>query len=177
MSSANNLIAAVFDDPDSARVLIERLIEEDFPMDQISLLHRAGGEGDDFLGIAYTDERERIKVWGKYGALWGAVGGLLAGATGLLLIPGVGALLVVGPLLDIIAGATIGTGVMAGAAVVTRLTIALRRVGMPEDKLEALHQAIMDGKTVLILHCGADDPVMWQQRIKWYGAELVQVLS
>ena len=146
-------------------------------MDQISLLHRAGGEGDDFLGIAYTDERERIKVGGKYGALWGAVGGLLAGATGLLLIPGVGALLVVGPLLDIIAGATIGTGVMAGAAVVTRLTIALRRVGMPEDKLEALHQAIMDGKTVLILHCGADDPVMWQQRIKWYGAELVQVLS
>jgi hypothetical protein len=177
MSSANNLIAAVFDDPDSARVLVERLIEEDFPMDQISLLHRAGGEGDDFLGIAYTDERERIKVWGKYGALWGAVGGLLAGATGLLLIPGVGALLVVGPLLDIIAGATIGTGVMAGAAVVTRLTIALRRVGMPEDKLEALHQAIMDGKTVLILHCGADDPVMWQQRIKWYGAELVEVLS
>jgi hypothetical protein len=145
MSSANNLIAAVFDDPDSARVLVERLIEEDFPMDQISLLHRAGG--------------------------------LLAGATGLLLIPGVGALLVVGPLLDIIAGATIGTGVMAGAAVVTRLTIALRRVGMPEDKLEALHQAIMDGKTVLILHCGADDPVMWQQRIKWYGAELVEVLS
>ena len=139
MSSANNLIAAVFDDPDSARVLVERLIEEDFPMDQISLLHRAGGEGDDFLGIAYTDERERIKVWGKYGALWGAVGGLLAGATGLLLIPGVGALLVVGPLLDIIAGATIGTGVMAGAAVVTRLTIALRRMGMPEDKLEALH--------------------------------------
>ena len=177
MSSANNLIAAVFDDPDSARVLVERLIVEDFPMDQISLLHRAGGEGDDFLGIAYTDERERIKVWGKYGALWGAVGGLLAGATGLLLIPGVGALLVVGPLLDIIAGATIGTGVMAGAVVVTRLTIALRRVGMPEDKLEALHQAIMDGKTVLILHCGADDPVMWQQRIKWYGAELVQVLS
>lgn len=177
MSSANNLIAAVFDDPDSARGLVERLIEEDFPMDQISLLHRAGGEGDDFLGIAYTDERERIKVWGKYGALWGAVGGLLAGATGLLLVPGVGPLLVVGPLLDIIAGATIGTGVMAGAAVVTRLTIALRRMGMPEDKLELLHQAIMDGKTVLILHCGMDDPVMWQQRIKWYGAELVEVLS
>ncbi len=177
MAAVNNLIAAVFDDPDSAKVLVERLIEEDFPMDQISLLHRAGGEGDDFLGIAYNDERERIKVWGKYGALWGAVGGLLVGASGLLLIPGVGPLLVAGPLLDIIAGATIGTGVMAGAAVVTRLTIALRRMGMPEDKLELLHQAIMDGKTVLILHCGADDPVMWQQRIKWHGAESVEVLS
>ena len=176
MTAVNNLIAAVFDDPDSARALVERLIEEDFPMDQISILHRAGGEGDDFLGIAYNDERERIKVWGKYGALWGAVGGLLVGASGLLLIPGVGPLLVAGPLLDMIAGATIGTGVMAGAAVVTRLTIALRRMGMPEDKLELLHQAIMDGKTVLILHCGADDPVMWQQRIKWHGAESVEVL-
>ncbi len=177
MAAVNNLIAAVFDDPDSAKVLVERLIEEDFPMDQISLLHRAGGEGDDFLGIAYNDERERIKVWGKYGALWGAVGGLLVGASGLLLIPGVGPLLVAGPLLDIIAGATIGTGVMAGAAVVTRLTIALRRMGMPEDKLELLHKAILDGKTVLILHCGGDDPVMWQQRIKWHGAESVEVLS
>jgi hypothetical protein len=177
MTAVNNLIAAVFDDPDSARALVERLIEEDFPMDQISILHRAGGEGDDFLGIAYNDERERIKVWGKYGALWGAVGGLLVGATGLLLIPGVGPLLVAGPLLDMIAGATIGTGVMAGAAVVTRLTIALRRMGMPEDKLDLLHQAIMDGKTVLFLHCGADDPVMWQQRIKWHGAESVEVLS
>jgi hypothetical protein len=177
MSSANNLIAAIFDDPDRAQVLVERLIEEDFPMDQVSLLHHAGGEGDDFLGIAYTDEGERIKVWGKHGALWGAVGGLLAGATGLLVIPGVGPLLVAGPLVDIIAGATVGTGVMASAAVVTRLTIALRRMGIPEEKLELLHQAIMDGKTVLILHCGAEDPVVLQQRIKWYGAELVEVLS
>ena len=64
MSSANSLIAAVFDNPGRAQVLVERLIEEDFPMDQISLLHHAGGEGDDFLGIAYTDEWERIKWYG-----------------------------------------------------------------------------------------------------------------
>lgn len=176
MSSANNLIAAVFDDPGRVQVLVERLIEQDFPMDQISLLHHAGGEGDDFLGISYANERERVKVWGEYGALWGGIGGLLAGATGLLVIPGVGLLLVAGPLVDIIAGAAVGTGVMAGAAVVTRLTIALRRMGIPEEKLELLHKAIMDGKTVLILHCGADDPMVWQQRIKWHGAESVEVL-
>ena len=60
------------------------------------------------------------------------------------------------------------------AAVVTRLTIAMRRMGVPREKLELLHQVIMDGKTVLILHCGAEDPVVLQQLIKWYGAESVQ---
>ena len=45
------LIAALFDSPESATRVVEQLIEHDFPMDQVSLLHRAGGHGDDFLGI------------------------------------------------------------------------------------------------------------------------------
>jgi hypothetical protein len=172
----SKLVAAVFDDPQHAQSVVEQLIDRDFPMDQVSLLHRAGGHGDDFLGLAYDNEGERIKVWGQQGAFWGALGGLLAGVSGLLLVPGVGALLVAGPMLDMLAGAVTGAGLMLGAAAVTRVTIALRRAGIPEDKLEELHQAIMDGKTLLILHCGDDDPEQWRRKLRWEGADPVLTL-
>lgn len=80
-------VGAVFDNPDQAHALVEEVIKHNFPMDQISILHRAGGQGDDFLGLAYINEKERFKVWGEEGALWGSLGGLLAGSAGLFLGP------------------------------------------------------------------------------------------
>ncbi len=171
-----HFVAGVFDNEGRAFTVVEDMIEHDFPMDQVSVLHRAGGQGDDVLGIAYADEKERFKVWGTQGALWGALGGLLAGTAGLVLLPGVGPLLIAGPIVDAIAGAIAGAGLMSGGAAVTHVTIALRRMGIPEEHLEVLHDAIMDGKTVLILDSGNDDPVKWQQRLKWQGAEPVLVM-
>jgi len=170
---SNRLVAAVFGDARHAQEVVEQLIAQDFPMDQVSLLHRAGGHGDDFLGLAYDSEGERIRVWGQQGAFWGALGGLIAGVSGLLLVPGVGPLLVAGPIIDMLAGAATGAGLMAGAATLTRVSIALHRMGIPESKLEELHQAIMDGKTLLILHCGDDDPQTWHRKLRWEGADPV----
>lgn len=169
----NHFVGAVFDKPADARTVVEEMINNNFPMDQISILHMAGGHGDDFLGITYTNENERFKVWGEQGAMWGALGGLLAGAAGLLLLPGVGPVLIAGPLIDAIAGAAVGAGVMTAGASVTHLTIAFRRLGIPEDKLEILHQAVMDGKTLVLIHSGGGDPEYWRQRLAWKGANSV----
>ncbi len=174
---SEKLIAAVFDDNDAATRVVEELVEHDFPMDKLSVLHRAGGNGDDFLGVAYRDEKERLKVWGEQGAFWGALGGLLAGASGLLLVPGIGPLLVAGPLIDALVGAVTGAGLMAGAAAVTHLTTALRRVGIPEERLEELHRYVMDGKTLLLLHLGDEDPQAWIQKLRWKGADPVLALN
>jgi hypothetical protein len=173
-----NFIAAVFDNDDRAHAFVEDMIKHDFPMDQVSVLHKAGsrGHGDDIFGIAYTNEKERFKVWGAEGALWGSIGGLLAGAAGMFVVPGIGPLLIAGPLLDALIGAAVGAGLMTTGAAVTHLTIALRRIGIPEDKLETLHQAVMEGKTVVLMHCGDDDPSFWQQRLAWTGAEPVFIL-
>ena len=170
------LIAAVFDRPEQAHPLVEQLIENDFPMDRISILHRAGGEGDDFLGIAYSDDRERIRVWSEQGALWGSLAGLVAGVSGMFFIPGVGMLLLAGPVINAITGAAVGAGLMAGSAIATRLGIALHRLGIPEERLDRLHQAIMDGKTVLLIHVENLDPKALQQRLLWQGAEDVLTL-
>ncbi len=171
------ILAAVFDDPRRAQEVAGQLIEKDFPMDQISILRRAGGQGDDFLGISYENERERLKFWGEQGALWGGLAGLLAGAMGLFLVPGIGPLLVLGPFVDIIAGAVAGSGMATGAALVTRLTNALRRMGIPEEDLAYLHQAIMDGKTLLLLQYGKRDAIDWRHAVGWGGAESVRVFQ
>ncbi len=171
-----HFVAGVFGNEDRALTIVEDMIEHDFPMDQVSVLHRAGGQGDDVLGIAYSDEKERFKVWGTQGALWGALGGLLAGTSALLLLPGVGPLLLAGPIIDAIAGAIAGAGLMTGGAAITHLTIGLRRMGIPEEHIETLHRAIMDGKTVVILNSGSDDPEVWRQRLKWQGADPVLVM-
>ena len=169
----NNLVGAVFAKPDDAFAIVEDMIKHDFPMDQVSILHKAGGQCDDFLGFTYTNEKERFKVWGTQGALWGSLGGLLAGAAGLFLLPGIGPVLIAGPLIDAILGAAVGAGLMTTGALATHLTIALRRAGIPEGKLEILHQAVMDGKTVVLFHCGSGDPQAWTQRLAWRGADPV----
>ncbi len=167
-------IVAVFDDTHSAHEIAGQLVEHDFPMEQISVLHRPSGETDDFLGVSYGNERERTKIWAENGALWGALVGLVVGASGILFIPGVGPLLVLGPIIDTIAGATIGSGIMAEAANMTRISAALHRLGIPEEEAKQLHQEILDGKTVLILHCSQSDPKDWQHIINWDGAKSVQ---
>ena len=93
-----------------------------------------------------------------------------------MVVPGIGALLVAGPIVNALTGAAIGAGVMAGSALATRLGIALQRLGIPEETLDHLHQAIMDGKTLLLIHCGNDDPEALKQRLAWQGADPVFII-
>ena len=171
-----HFVGAVFDNPDDTKVLVEQMIKRDFPIDQVSILHKACGLGDDILGIAYTNEKKRFKVWGAQGTLWSSLGGLYIGTAGLFLLPSIGPVLLAGPVIDTIVDAAVGAERMTTGAESTHLTIALRRIGIPEDKLELLHQAVIDGKTVLLMHCGNDDPEAWHQRMVWKGAAPVFTL-
>ncbi|WJW76342.1 hypothetical protein QVG61_04405 [Thiohalobacter sp. IOR34] len=155
------LAVAVYDDQARARQVVEALIEADFPMDRISLLGRAGGSGDDMLGVSFSQGTERIKAWGKQGALWGALWGALAGAAGLFVLPGLGPVLAAGPVVEAIGGAISGAalagGAMAGAAVLSELASALHRLGIPEQHLQALHDAVRDGHYLVILQCNPEE--------------------
>ncbi len=170
------LIAAIFDNAEKAYPAVEQLIENDFPMDRISVLHRAGGSGDDFLGIAYGDEKERVRAWSEQGALWGSLAGVLASISGLLFVPGIGVLLAAGPVINALTGAAVGAGLGAGSAAATRLANALHRLGVPEAQLDRLHQAIMDGKTVVLVHTD-DQHIALDKRLRWQGAEDVLTLA
>ncbi len=174
------LACGIFDDETSATRVVEKLIEDDFPMDRLSLLHRSGGSGDDMLGLAYSDTEERIKVWGEHGAAWGALWGLLAGATGLFVLPGIGPLLAAGPVVEAlggaIAGAALAGGAMAGAAALTQLAGALHRMGVPDADIEVIHDAIQQGRYAVILHCVPEQVEQCAMRLGWAGADPVIVM-
>lgn len=175
------LAVGVFMDREAATRAVEQLIDDDFPMDRISVLGRAGGHGDDVLGLGYTDAGERVKAWGRQGAFWGALWGLLAGATGLFLLPGLGPLVAAGPVVEALGGAIAGAALagagMAGAAVVTELATALHRVGIPDEQIAELEQAIRDGHIVVILHCAPAAAEGCAGRLGWAGARDVRLLS
>jgi len=164
-------VIGIFADEGKATRFIEQLVDEDFPMDQLSLLHRGGGLGDSPLGIVYTGAKERIKVWGEQGILWGALGGLLVGLSGLFLVPEVGAVLAAGPVVEALVGAIVGGTTMAGAAALTSMAAALRRIGIPEDKLTLLQHAIQAGHYVVLLHVGAARASKLAERLSLAGAK------
>lgn len=169
------LIVGIYDNENKATQATEKLIEEDFPADRISLLHKAAGTGDDMLGLTYSSIGDRVKVWGEQGAFWGALWGLLAGAAGLFVIPGIGTLLAAGPIVEAlggaIAGATVTGGAMAGAAVLTELASALHSIGIPQEELEQIHNAIEQGHFVVILHCDPNEVNQCTTHLRWAKAD------
>lgn len=168
--NGERLIVALFAQEQAAQKAIERLNQADFPMDMISVLGHGQSSGDDLLGLYYPGVGERMRGWGRAGAFWGGLWGLLTGAAGMFLVPGVGPLLAAGPVVGALAAAAAGAGltggVMAGAAAVTQLAVALHRSGVPEERLEDLQQALVEGNYLVLLRAGGENverwlPVLW----------------
>jgi hypothetical protein len=163
--SEERLLVALFAREKDAETALRRLTEADFPMDMISLLGHGQSSGDDLLGLYYPSAGERMRGWGRAGAIWGGLWGLLSGAAGMFLVPGVGPVLAAGPIVEALVGGLAGAGltggVMAGAAAVTQVSVALHRSGVPEDRLESMHQALLAGDCLLMLRSAAAEADRW----------------
>lgn len=155
MTSQHAFLVALFARHEQAEDAVRRLADRDVPLDQISLLARSDGSGDDVIGIVHPDVGERMQIWGKQGALWGGLLGVLAGAAGLVFLPEIGPVLVLGPLAQMIGGGLVSAGLVgAGSAVAAGLSqigVLLHQHGIPARELERLHQAIEQGDTVVLI--------------------------
>ena len=172
------VILALFRDEARAERAVRELMERNFPMDMISLLGKAHSGGDDPLGLYYVNTEERVKGWGKMGAFWGGLWGLLAGAAGMFFIPGLGPILAAGPIVEALAGALAGAGLgggaMAGAAAASQLTVAMHRSGVPEEQLDALHDAIEQGHYLVMLRLDAQEVDKWRVLLGHAGADSLE---
>jgi flagellar biosynthesis/type III secretory pathway ATPase len=63
---------------------------------------------------------------------------------------------------------------MAGAAALTHLASVMHRMGIPQDQLDHLHQAIVDGHYVLLLRESADQVQPWLDVLRQSEAAEVQ---
>ena len=67
--------------------------------------------------VGYYNTGDRMKYWGKTGAFWGGLWGMLFGSA-FFFIPGIGPLLAAGPLVGWIVGALEGAAVVGGLSAV-----------------------------------------------------------
>ncbi len=171
------IILGFFTNEQDAEHALNALIEQDFPLDRISILGKAGGSGDDPLGVYYPTVGERMKGWGRMGALWGGLFGLLGGAAGMFVLPGLGTMVAVGPIAEALvgaaAGAGIGGGVLAGGAALSELTQAIHRMGIPQDRLEELQRHLEQGRYLLLLIVDRGETDDWLASLKEAGADPV----
>lgn len=158
----NRVLVAIYPNEEKADAVVKSLIDKGFQMDLISVLGKMHAIGDDTLGIYKLNAGERMKAWGKQGAFWGSLWGVLAGAAGLFIVPGIGSVAAAGFIVEAIVGAAAGAGTMAGAAALSQLAVAFHRSGIPEQKIRDLHEAVNEGKYVLMLRGAESELEQWR---------------
>ncbi len=142
----NAAVIAVFATHDQAETAIRELQKSGFNMQKLSIVGKDYHTEEDVVG--YYNTGERMKSWGKMGAFWGGLWGLLFGSA-LFFIPGVGPMLIAGPLVAWIVGALEGAVVVGG---LSALGAALFSIGIPKDSIVKYETQIKAGKFVVIAH-------------------------
>jgi uncharacterized membrane protein len=150
--SITNSVVAIYDTHEQAEHAIKELQEAGVDMKSLSIAGKDTHTDEHVVG--YYNTGDRMKLWGKVGAFWGGFWGLLFGS-GLFLIPGLGPILVAGPLVAwIIAG-------LEGAVVVgsvSALGAGLVSIGIPKDSVLKYEVALKTDKYLLVVH-GTEDAV------------------
>ena len=110
--------------------------------------------------VGFYNAGDRMKYWGTHGAFWGGLWGLLFGSA-MFSIPGIGPLLVAGPLVAWIVAALEGALIVGGVSVVGA---GLASIGIPHDSIVQYEMALADGNYLLVVH-GTPDEVAQAEQI------------
>src|SRR5271163_2532510 len=110
MMSNTNSVVAIYGSHDQAEDAIRELQRNGFNMKNLSIVGKDFHTDENVVG--YYTNGDRMLYWGKLGAFWGGFWGLLFGSA-FFWVPGVGQLLVAGPLVVWIVAALEGA-VMTG---------------------------------------------------------------
>jgi hypothetical protein len=145
-SLAQSAIVAIYDTHAEAETAIRDLQKMGFDMTKLSIVGKDYHTDEEVTG--YYTTGDRMKSWGKQGAFWGGIWGLLFGSA-FFLIPGIGPLVAAGPLVAWIVGALEGAVVVGG---VSALGAGLLSMGIPKDSIIAYETQIKAGKFVVIAH-------------------------
>jgi uncharacterized membrane protein len=145
-NNAKNAVAAIYKSHTEAEAAVKELQRSSFDMKKLSIVGR--DEHTDEHVIGYYNAGDRMKYWGKTGAFWGGFWGLLVGSA-FFAIPGIGPLLMAGPIVGWIVGALEGAVVVGG---LSAIGAGLYSVGIPKDSILRYETALKTGKFVLIAH-------------------------
>ena len=142
----NNAVVAIYKSHTEAEAAVKELQQSGFDMKKLSIVGRDYHTDEQVVG--YYNTGDRMKHWGKLGAFWGGMWGVLFGSA-FFLVPGVGPLLVAGPLVGWIVGGLEGAVMLGG---LSALGAGLYSLGIPKDSILQYETAVKSGKFVVIAH-------------------------
>ena len=142
LTTLSDHTVAVYPTHIQAEEAVHALKDADFNMKHLSII------GQDYQTeerpIGFVNAGDRMWSWGKYGAFWGGVWGLLFGSA-LLVLPGFGTLLFAGWIVSALEGALVGAsaGVIGGA---------LTSIGIPDNTVLQYESELKAGSFLLFAH-------------------------
>lgn len=163
-----DIAVAIYESHPQAESAVHELAKAGVNMKTISILGKDYHSEEHVVG--YFNVADRVKFFGKLGAFWGGLAGLLFGSA-LMFVPVVGHIVVLGPLAATLAGGLQGAVVGGG---MTALVGALTAVGIPKDSVLRYETALKADKFVVIVHGGADDIRLAKQVLAAAGSADVQ---
>jgi hypothetical protein len=168
MMTKNSAIVAIYKSHSEAEIAVKELQRSGFDMKKLSIVGRDYHTDENVVG--YYNAGDRMKYWGKAGAFWGGIWGLLFGSA-FFFVPGVGPLLVAGPLVSWIVGALEGAVVVGG---LSAIGAGLYSLGIPKDSILRYETAVKTGKFVVIAHGSPDEIAQAQEIINRTNPEAIE---
>ena len=142
----NHSTVGVFNTHESAEAAIRRLSEVSFPINQLSIIGK-GYETEEQV-VGFFNLGDRVKLWGKNGALWGGLWGLLSAGV-FMTFPVIGPVVVLGHLAAMVFGALEGAVVIGGLGA---LAGALASIGVPNDSVLRYEQDLRAENFLVVVH-------------------------
>ena len=146
MTNKHNLAVGIFSSHHDAESAVKELQKAGYDMQKLSVIGKDYHTEENVIG--YYNVGDRMAAWGRFGLFWGWLWGLLFGSA-FFIIPGLGAVMVGGPLVSWIIGA-LETAFVAGG--ITALGGALASIGIPQNSVVQYETALKADKFILIVN-------------------------
>ncbi len=163
-----SVLVAVFDSHDQVDAAVKSLARADFDTRSLSVVGKDCEIDEHVLG--FYDPGDRVKFWGKLGAFWGGLLGILFSGA-FLAIPMFGHLVVLGPFASMIISGVSSAAVAGG---LSALGAALYSLGIPEELVESYQTAIKADKILLLVHGTQDEAARAGELLGVHGAASVE---
>ena len=165
----DDVVVAVYAHHENAEEAVRELQRAAFDIKKLSIVGKDYHTEEHVVG--YYNAGDRMKYWGTLGGFWGGFWGLLLG-TGFFFIPGIGPVLVAGPVVAFVVAALEGAAVVGGLSV---LGAALYSLGIPKDSILQYEVALKSDQFLIVVHGTADEVTKSSEALRSTSASDVTV--
>lgn len=147
----SSVAVATFANHADAESAVKALTAAGFEAGTLSVVGKGYHTEEKVLGFYNTGDR--VKVWGKQGAFWGGLWGLLLGGL-FITAPVTGPVFILGYLGTVTVSAIEGAVVVGGASAIGA---AIASIGIPKDSVLRYETAIKADNFLVMVHGSADE--------------------